>query len=131
MYRKISSDLNTAKLQDDLNNAANWEATSFMKFNPDKCKVMHVARSPSLVLSQYILHETVLETIDSSKYLRVTLSSDLSFNQYIDISIKKASDRLRFIKRNLYSASKDTKSVAYFALVRPIVEYASIIWDPY
>ena len=49
----------------------------------------------------------------------------------MDISIKKASDRLRFINRNLYSASMDTKSVAYFTLVRPIVEYASIVWDPY
>ena len=102
-----------------------------MKFNPDKCKVMHVTRSKNPILRQYTLHSTVLETVESSKYLGVTLNQDLSFNKHMDFSIKKASDRLRFVHRNLYSASKETKSVAYFTLVHPIVEYASIVWDPH
>jgi len=49
----------------------------------------------------------------------------------MDNSIKKASDRLRFVARNLHSASRETKAISYFTLVRPIVEYASIIWDPH
>ena len=34
------------------------------------------------------------------------------------------------IRRNLWSCSKEVKSTAYTAMVRPILEYASSAWDP-
>jgi hypothetical protein len=33
--------------------------------------------------------------------------------------------------RNLKGSSKNTKERAYITLVRPILEYASIVWDPH
>ena len=38
---------------------------------------------------------------------------------------------LNFIRRNLYNCSKEIKSRAYLTLVRPILEYASPVWDPH
>ena len=38
---------------------------------------------------------------------------------------------LNFIKRNLYNCSKEIKSKAYLSLVRPILEYASPVWNPH
>ena len=35
-----------------------------------------------------------------------------------------------FIKRNLYSCSKNVKNLAYKILVRPTMEYCGCIWDP-
>ena len=43
----------------------------------------------------------------------------------------KASRVLNFLKRNLSSCSVKVKESAYITIVRPILEYASIIWDPY
>ena len=35
-----------------------------------------------------------------------------------------------FLRRNLLSCSQDMKEMAYRGLVRPILEYASPVWDP-
>ena len=37
---------------------------------------------------------------------------------------------LNFNKRTLYKYTKEVKETAYFILVRLVLEYAAIIWDP-
>ena len=44
--------------------------------------------------------------------------------------IKKSNKTLGFIKRNLYKCNKDIKLKCYLTLVRPVLEYASSVWDP-
>jgi hypothetical protein len=43
----------------------------------------------------------------------------------------KANKALGFIRRNLKIPSIRIKKQAYQTLVRPLVEYASIVWNPY
>ena len=43
----------------------------------------------------------------------------------------KASRTLNFLKRNLSNTSRQVKESAYLAMVRPQLEYASDVWDPY
>ena len=43
----------------------------------------------------------------------------------------KSTKVLNFIKLNLYNCPPDTKRTAYLALVRPIMEYAAPVCDPY
>ena len=50
---------------------------------------------------------------------------------HIDIVCNKASKALNFIRRNLSKCSTEVKSTAYLTLVRPIMEYAARVWDPY
>ena len=38
---------------------------------------------------------------------------------------------LNFIKRNLGKCTNQIKSKAYMSLIRPILEYATQVWDPY
>ena len=38
---------------------------------------------------------------------------------------------INFVKRNLHKCTSNTKSLAYTNLVRPTLEYASSVWDPY
>ena len=38
---------------------------------------------------------------------------------------------LNFIKQNLYNCPPNTKRIAYLTLFRPIMEYATSVWDPY
>jgi len=44
---------------------------------------------------------------------------------------QKANRTIGFLKRNLNIVNSDIKEKAYTALVRPTVEYASSVWDPY
>ena len=36
-----------------------------------------------------------------------------------------------FLRRNLFSCPQDVKEAAYKGIVRPIIEYGSLVWDPY
>ena len=67
----------------------------------------------------------------NSKYLGITLQSNLKWNKHINSITNKANQSLGFLKRNLKIKSSDVKSHAYKALVRPKLEYASAVWDPH
>lgn len=43
----------------------------------------------------------------------------------------KANQTIGFLRRNLNIGAVSIKQQAYFSLVRPLVEYASTVWDPY
>ena len=51
--------------------------------------------------------------------------------QHIVNTTNKASTALGLLRRNLKFLPKHHKSVAYQSLVRSILEYGSIVWDPY
>jgi len=65
-----------------------------------------------------------------TKYLGADLQSDLGWKHY-DRVTKKANNMLGFLKRNLRKSSKDSKTKAYFALVRSNLEYCCTIWSPH
>ena len=59
------------------------------------------------------------------------ISSDMSWSPHIDSVRAKAQQRLGFIRRNLRGSPQECKRLAYLALVRSGLEYASVIWDPH
>ena len=45
--------------------------------------------------------------------------------------MKKAWKALHFLMRILKKSKSNAKSLAYMSLVRPILEYGAVCWDPY
>ena len=68
--------------------------------------------------------------MNNIKYLGVTISKNLKWNTHVSNVCTKANITLSFLRRNLSSCSQDVKATAYKGLVRPILEYASPVWDP-
>ena len=81
--------------------------------------------------TKYFLHDTMLDSVSSAKYLGVTISDDLSWSTQIDNITKSANQTLGFLKRNMRVNNKDLKSVAYKTLVRPQLKYASTVCCPH
>ena len=131
VYLTVSSFKDVNILQADLDTLQEWERTWDMEFNPGKCQVLQITRSKQPLQSQYTLHGQVLESVDSAKYLGVTISQDLNWNNHINNIIGKANRTLGFVKRNVKTRNEPVKELAYKTLVRPQVEYASSIWNPY
>jgi hypothetical protein len=77
------------------------------------------------------MHGHILESVKSAKYLGVTLSADLKWNNHIQQMTSKANKSLSFIRRNLQINSKSVKDRAYKSLLRPKLEYCCSVWDQY
>jgi hypothetical protein len=67
----------------------------------------------------------------SAKYLGCTISADIKWNDHIRNICNKANKTIGFLKRNLNINNSKIKETSYKSLVRPTVEYASSVWDPY
>ena len=102
-----------------------------MKFNPEKRSVVTITRKQDVVHSSYIMLGKTLQHCDHHPYLGVELSSDMSWNHHIKDVTAKAQRSLNMLRRNLSGCSQDTKARAYTTMVRPILEYAGSVWDPY
>lgn len=86
-------------------------------------------RRKNAIFANYSIHGSVLRTVDSAKYLGVTIAGNLSWKPHIDIMTKKANSVLGFLCRNLRKCPLKTRELAYNTYVRPTLEYASSVWD--
>ena len=69
-------------------------------------------------------------TLDSYS-VGVILGQHLSWNEHIKQIANKATKVNAFLYRNLYQCPPLVKRNVYKAMVRPIMEYSSTIWDPH
>ena len=74
------------------------------------------------------MDNSILQQVSENPYLGVTLSDNLNHFQKIS---KKANSTMVFLRKNLKSYSEQCKMSAYISLVRSILDYSAIIWDPY
>lgn len=72
-----------------------------MEFNADKCHVLLVTCKQKPIFHDYTLHGKVLETLDSGKYLGVTLTTDRRWNRNVKNNSCKANQTLGLQRRNL------------------------------
>ena len=101
-----------------------------MRLHPDKCTILTCTNKRAPSVRTYYLHNQPLKTVSSAKYLGVTIQSNARFNTHLNNIICSANRTLGFLRRNLKQAPIKTKTMAYKSLVRPLLEYASSVWDP-
>ena len=131
IYHTIESQDDANTLQADFNRLGDWEEKWQMKFHPGKCQVLTITNKKKTIDYKYTFHGHPLEHVSESKYLGLTVRRDMNWSQHINNTTKKANQALGFLRRNLRINSIQVKQQAYFTYVRPIVEYASTVWDPY
>ena len=100
-------------------------------FYPAKCYILRVTRKRKPLIHHYHMMGHQLETVHHYPYLGVEISDKLRWDQHIDKVTSKANRTLGFVRRNLSKCPQDIKDQAYKSLVRPHLEYASAVWDPY
>lgn len=129
LYRKITNDTDIACLQSDLNNIISWCNLWHMDLNVSKCKSMRISRN-KLPSPDYFLKDTLLESVESYKYLGVHITNNLSWARQIEYVTSNANRMLGYLKRNFSLSPSSLKKQLYITYVRPRLEYASSVWDP-
>ena len=129
IYRKITNSRVIEKLQKDLNSLGEWAVENEMKINPDKSKT--VSFTKARVKERLMFGEKLIPEASSFKYLGIIMRNDLNWADHVNYTLRKTWKALHFIMRILKKGNNNTKRLAYAALVRPILEYGAVCWDPY
>ena len=133
-------------LQNDINAVAHWSEKMQMSFNIQKCHTLHlgsnnnkhqytipkqtdtISKNNSCSYS-YSFHN--LTQVTAEKDLGVTVDEELKFKKHIEDKIATANKMLGIIRHTFKHLDNTSFLMLYKALVRPHVEYASIIWSPH
>ncbi|CAM4513742.1 unnamed protein product [Caretta caretta] len=115
-------------LQEDLDDLVNWSNRNRMKFNSEKCKVMHLGINNKNFSYKLGTHQ--LEVTEEEKDLGVLVDHRMTMSCQCDIAVKKANVILGCIRRGISSRDKEVLVPLYKALVRPHLEYCVQFWSP-
>ena len=103
-----------------------------MEFNPSKCNVICIMpnKQRKVLTSSYFLNGQTLETTSASKYLGITISSDLSWPTHVEDVAARWNRTVGSLRRNFRECTPKVRSATYTTTVRPTLEYASAVCDP-
>ena len=77
-YREIKDTEDTLKLQKDVDQLGPWARKWDMRFQPVKCNMMQITRKwIKKIHASYTLEGSVLENVESIKYLGVTITNEM------------------------------------------------------
>ena len=132
VFRVIDSQNDCILLQHDIDAIATWCLNNNLQLNIKKCVSFSFYRSQSYIEFNYSINSVALDRVMSVKDLGILFDRKLSFNDHINMIVSKANSMLGFIKRNSSEfTNPQTLKCLYMSLVRPHIEYCSIIWNPY
>lgn len=118
-------------LQCDLDSILRWCDRWKMFLSTSKCINVRFTRKrkeiPSVFL--FFLGNQPLDLATEVKHLGVQLFNALMWNNHDTGFCSQPSGMFRFPLCNFREISVDTKQTGYFSDVRPILEYACIVWD--
>ena len=117
----------------DFDRFTEWFNLLGLSLNVSKCKTMTFTRMQSPVIYSYHLGPTAISCSNGSVTdLGFILSSNLDPRPHIEHICCKAFKTLGFVLRLCRNFRLGLSfKVLYCALVRPIVEYGAVIWDPH
>ena len=117
------------ELQLELDSLWGWACKWQMRFNIDKCKIMHTGRTNPNFL--YELNGTALGITMEEKDLGVIITDNMKPSKQCAVAASKGNQILGQIRRGFSCYDKETIVAIYKQYVRPHLEYAIQAWCPW
>jgi ribonuclease P/MRP protein subunit RPP40 len=129
LCKNICTEADRDVLQQDLDRLVKWSQQWQMKFNVEKCAVIHIGCKNKQY--NYKLGDSELKKSVKEKDLGIIIDSNMKWSEQCSVAIKSANSTLGIIKRHIKSRKKNIIVKLYKSLVRPKLEYCVQVWCPY
>ena len=125
-----------------LNNALNelykWSVKFKMKINYSKSNIVLFhsiyntsTYKPYLPIHNYTIHTTILDNVDSYKYLGMIIHKHLNWTLHYNDIVLRAKQSLYLVTRTITSHSSIHITIQLVNMtIRPIIAYALLFWTP-
>ncbi|CAM5108535.1 unnamed protein product [Natator depressus] len=114
------------RIQRALDKLEDWAKRNLMRFNKDKCRVLHLGRKNPMHR-----YRVGTEWLSSSSAEKDEVNKKLDMSLQCAPVAKKANGILGWISRGIASRSSDVIIPLYSTLVRPHLEYCVQFWAPH
>ncbi|XP_041483858.1 uncharacterized protein LOC121430607 [Lytechinus variegatus] len=129
LIHAVQTDDDIQGMQQSINHLDRWAAKWLMRFNIDKCGVMHFgSKNPNQV---YSLNGSALKETVEEKDLGILVNKSLKVASQCAAAAKRGNMVLGMIKRNFTYKNRQVIMKLYKSLVRPHLDYAMQTWNPY
>ena len=140
-FKSIQTSRDAELLQDDLNEVIVWARQNNMSLNSNKFELLQYHSSSrnfnALIELPFVLSENCyladeLTILPSSQVtdLGVTMQNEFNFKIHISGIVTKTRNKVSWILYVFKSRSESTIMTSFKSLVRPILEYSCILWNP-
>ncbi len=117
-----------SNINSDLDTVDKWSKQWLVKFNPNKTEVVFFSLS-NQIRPSLVFNGTQLNFCEHHKHLGVTFSEDGSWHEHIKNLTASASKVLGSMRLIKFKVKRKSLNQIYISYLRPIIEYASIVWD--
>ena len=126
---QITNQDSHAEMQQALNGLHEWSVKWGLKFNVDKCHLLHFGRNNPA--HQYTMNGQLLPQKDMEKDVGVCISTNLKPSHHCAEVARKAQAILYQISRSFHFRDRNVFVKLYKQYVRCILEYAAPVWSPW
>ena len=131
VYNEIKEDRNVEQLQCAIDSMFDWTQKWLLKFNKEKCKILHLGRNNPQ--NKYLIgkgdQRIPLEVTELEKDLGVHVDPNLNFKNHVKTIVKKASYSSYKILKNFTFREANILIPIFKSMVRPILEYGNVVWS--
>lgn len=131
IYSTVRNTDDQLKVNNCLKALSGWCKKWNMEINYSKSTYTHITKKKCALSFPYAIGDKRLINTRQFKYLGVTITHNLEWSTHIDDVCSKAYGRLCFLRKKLEDATRDVRLTAYKTFVRPLLEYASVVWSPH
>ena len=116
-------------MEDSVQYLVTWSKSNNMLINHAKTKEMILGRAKADQIPALFIEGKEIERVSEFKLLGVHISDDLRWESHVNVLYNRVSSRLYFLKL-LKRAGVGPYDLLYFytVVIRPIVEYACVVW---
>ncbi len=114
-------------LQESVDEHADWSDQWQLTVQPPKTVCLTIGKAPH---AAYSINGASLALVPSARHLGIIIDSGLDFKYHIAVFCRKALAGLHVLFKCFVSKDPSALLRAYVAFVRPVLEYASTVWNP-